>query len=145
MKIDKVTQAAGVLAELIPGVIKGVQIDFLAEQKVTSLQLLTLVAISYFKECKMSQLAQSMKMSYPRATGVVDRLIKSSLVKRQALNTDRRVVLISLAPKGQRFVAEFKKMVQARWRQILINLEEKDIDTFLKLLNNISRKMEENE
>jgi MarR family transcriptional regulator, organic hydroperoxide resistance regulator len=143
MKEKKVIEAASFLSELIPRIIKGAQIDFLAGQKITHLQFLTMVALSCFKDCKMSQLARNMKMSYPQATGIVNRLIILGFLKRDDLSTDRRVVLITLAPKGKQLITRFKEMLKLRWQQIMVNLEEKEIDILLKSLKTIAEKVQE--
>ncbi|MFA5794458.1 MAG: MarR family transcriptional regulator [Candidatus Brocadiia bacterium] len=143
MPNSKVKETSIFMSELIPRIIKGAQIEFLASQKITHLQFLTLVALSCYQDCKMSQLARTMKMSYPQATGIVDRLIKTGLVSRTSLDNDRRVVLIRLAPKGAAFIRQFKIMLQLRWQRIFSAMPDPEITALLKSLKNIAARIEE--
>jgi DNA-binding MarR family transcriptional regulator len=137
---QKIEYASHLLGELIPQVIRGVQMDFVAEQNVTNLQLLTLISVS-FAPCTMSELAKEMKMSLPRATGIIDRLVKLGLLSRTPDEQDRRVICVALSKKGLELLAGYKQMIQARWKQIFQLLEEKDLDMFLKGVQKIHEKV----
>ncbi len=63
----------------------------------------------------MSQLSSDLMVSNGNVTGVVDRLVKSRLVKRVRSRKDRRVQHIHLTDKGSK---DFRKM--ARWHEQLV-------------------------
>lgn len=119
--------------------IKGAQVDFLSNQKVTQLQFMTMVTISYFTKCSMSQLAENMHMSYPQATGIVERLIKVGLLKREGSDSDRRVVYISLTTKGEKLIDGFKSVVKRRWMEVISTFNDQDLDAFIKLIQKMSK------
>ena len=63
----------------------------------------------------MSQLSSDLMVSNGNVTGVVDRLVKSGLVKRMRSRRDRRVQNIRLTEEG---AEHFRKM--ARWHEQLV-------------------------
>jgi DNA-binding MarR family transcriptional regulator len=64
----------------------------------------------------MSQLSSDLMVSNGNVTGVVDRLVKSGLVKRMRSRRDRRVQNIRLTKEG---AEHFRKM--ARWHEQLVS------------------------
>jgi MarR family transcriptional regulator, organic hydroperoxide resistance regulator len=58
---------------------------------------------------KMSELAQSLFCDNSNVTGIVDRLEKRKLVRREAAEGDRRVKLIVLTKEGERMRVEITK------------------------------------
>ena len=82
----------------------------------------------------MSQLSNELMVSNGNITGVVDRLEKSSLVKRTRPAHDRRIQYIELTDAGTR---EFKKMARhhERWLEDLFaNVSVKDMNEMQSLL-----------
>ena len=137
---DKVTNASSLLGELVPAIIRGVQLDFISKQTITILQLFTLVHIAAATRLTMSDLARAMKMSLPRATGLINRLIREGYVQREGGTKDRRVIFVSLAPKGRDQVESFKKVIQSRWKQIFTQMTERELDVFISFMTKV-RKM----
>lgn len=64
-------------------------------------QMITLFAIHEQGICRMSELADRTQQSAGTLTGIVDRLIDEGLVSRVRNATDRRVVEVTLTPKGE--------------------------------------------
>jgi DNA-binding MarR family transcriptional regulator len=141
MNKDKVRKASLIVSELIPGIIKGAQVDFLFEQKITQLQFITLITVSYFEPCPMSKLAANMRMSLPQATQIVERLINAGLLKREDAPSDRRIVLVRLTAKGEGCISNFKVMISKRWSEVLQNLNEDELDLFIKLTSKLSEEV----
>jgi DNA-binding MarR family transcriptional regulator len=76
----------------------------------------------------MSRLAEALGISVASATGIVGRMEKRSLVRRQHGTEDRRVVLVHLAPGGQRVFGE----IDSRRRRGLLKLLERLADDELE-------------
>src|SRR3989338_11013363 len=96
------------IAQLMPNIIRGVQIDFFAKRSVTQTQFLMIVAIHAYGRCRMSVLAKNMKIKMPTATGIADRLEKGGYVQRFSELHDRRTVTLELTAKGKSFISEFQ-------------------------------------
>ena len=141
MKQVKIDKASGIIAELIPGIIKGAQVEFLFGQKITQLQFVTLITISYSDQCSMSKLAGSMRMSLPQATQIVERLINSGLLKRGDSPADRRLVLVKLTAKGESCILNFKQIIRKRWSEVLKSFNEDELDLFIKLTSKLSEEV----
>ncbi|MFL5779142.1 MAG: MarR family transcriptional regulator [Chloroflexota bacterium] len=87
----------------------------------------------------MSRLADALDVSVASATGIVDRMEKHGLAKRERDATDRRVVLVSLSKRG---ASLFRRMA-ARRRQalprVLALLTEDEMEAFLVGLRAMKR------
>ncbi|MGB8508686.1 MAG: MarR family transcriptional regulator [Pyrinomonadaceae bacterium] len=55
------------------------------------------------------QLAAALHISPPAVTQLTNRLIAKELIERHASPSDRRLVLVTLSPKGTRMVERFRK------------------------------------
>ena len=131
------------ISELMPNIIRGIQLDFFADRNITQTQFLMIVAISSYGRCRMSVLAQNMKIKMPTATGIADRLVKAGYVCRFTEPNDRRVVLLELTEKGSLFFGDFRQAMRRRWEEVLRSLKKEDLRSFhqviAKLRDNLKR------
>lgn len=101
-------------------------------------QMVTLFAIRGAGTCRMSDLAEVTQQSAGTLTGIVDRLIEDDLVGRVRDLEDRRVVQVTLTPKGE---ARLARVEQARRDDMEAMLQRFDLaqldelDTLLRLLS----------
>ncbi len=73
------------------------------------------------------------------ATGLADRMIKNSLLKRARSIKDRRVVKIAITPKGRRVA---KSVMQQRYKMIKRMFEKitpSDREKYLQILENVRK------
>jgi DNA-binding MarR family transcriptional regulator len=82
---------------------------------------------------KMSDLAQSLFCDNSNVTGIVDRLEKRGLVRREAAEGDRRVKLLVLTEEGERMRVEITKRM-AEPPAPIASLSEKDQRTLRDIL-----------
>lgn len=122
------------IAQLMPRIIQGVQLEFLVKRTLTQTQFLLLVAIHSRGACPMSTLAQNMHVSMPTISGIVDRLVKRGYVTRLANVEDRRQVVIELSSKGRMMITQFQGAMSQRWEEVLKALEQNDIEDFFRLV-----------
>jgi DNA-binding MarR family transcriptional regulator len=54
----------------------------------------------------VSELAERLQLRHHSAVGLIDRLVEEKLVMREPSKTDRRQVLIRLAPKGEKVLGK---------------------------------------
>ena len=118
------------LAQLMPNIIRGVQLDFFVRRGVTQTQFLVLAAIRAYGRCPMGTLAQSLHVSMPTVTGIINRLVRSGHVRRLHHPEDRRHVIVELTRHGQAFFQQFELIIRRRWEEVLQSLEPAELHAF---------------
>ena len=131
------------IADLVPRIIHGVHIDFLAGKTLTHSQFFLMVALQSRGPATMRELAEAMQVSMPTISGVVDRLVRGQYIKRTADAQDRRQIVIQLAPKGEAVVAKFQEAVSQRWQQVLTSLDVEEVKTLTGLVTKILSSLKE--
>jgi len=97
-------------------------------------------------ECKMGDLADALNMTMSAVTGIVDKMIKLKLVKRERSQKDRRIVRVAFLKKGRDTV----RLINKERREAINNLfsaftdEEKMeyLRLVKKMYNGLGRKNE---
>ena len=130
-------QVSLAVAELMPHLMRGVQLDFFIQRGVTQTQFLMMAAIRSYARCTMSTLARNLHSSLPTASGIVDRLVRAGYVARTAESTDRRCVLVSLTRKGEGFLDAFQGVIRRRWEEALQSLEPNELDGFYHVITKL--------
>jgi len=125
------------ISQLMPGILRGVQLDFFVRRGVTQTQLLVLMAIHADGRCTMSQLARNLQVSLPTMTGVVGRLARAGYVRRARAEKDRRQVVVELTAKSRRFIADFQQVIRRRWDDVLRALEPRELEAFHAVLTKL--------
>src|SRR3989338_5870037 len=131
---DSLKHASLAMAELMPQIIRGAQLDFFAKSGVTQTQFLVLAAIFAYGEATMVQLARSLHVSMPTMTGIVERLASATYVKRETKPTDRRQIVIELTSKGIHFIKQFQLLVSKRWSEVLKVLRPHELNAFHRVV-----------
>ena len=127
------------VARVMPRIIQGVHLDFLAGRSITHTQFLVIVAVHSYGNCPMKSISKNMHVSMPTTTGIIDRLVKAGYVQRFHDPGDRRQVMVRLSGKGRNFIADFQKVVGRRWAEVLSFFTKEDLQIFSGIL----RKLEE--
>ena len=78
--------------------------NYLARGLITLPQLWVLHQVAERQTCTMHMLAQTLELKSSTVTGLADRLVKLGLLKRCNSQTDRRVVLAEITPKGRKIL-----------------------------------------
>lgn len=131
------------ISRIVPHILQGVHMDFLASQNITHTQCLILIAIGSYRRVSMKRLASNLHVSTPTATGLVDRLVRGGYLLRTKCAEDRRVVYIELSNRGRRFVEDFQTMVADRWARVLGHLSGPELKQFSILTAKLERKLAE--
>ena len=76
----------------------------------------------------MGRLANEVFLSKATITGIVDRLEKKGLVKRERTDMDRRKVTICLTPEGTALAEAMPWPLQERFAESLSSLRDEDIE-----------------
>lgn len=130
------------VAQLMPYIMRGIQLDFFVKRGVTQTQFLMMAAIRAYARCTMGALARSLHIAMPTASGIVDRLVKAGLVRRAPQAQDRRQVLVELTAKGQAFFRDFETVVRRRWEEILLALEPEELAAFYDVITKLQARLQ---
>ncbi len=112
------------------------------EHGLTGPQLATLQAVANLGESSTGTLARAVHLSGPTVTGILDRLTKRALVDRTRNGQDRRSVTVRLTSDGEHVLATAPSLLQDRFRQELMRLEEWEQTTILATLQRIAAMMD---
>ena len=148
MKHHSLTDFSEEVASLIPRLMQGVfkrQTDCLGKGKITIPQYVCLDLIGTKGPVMMKEIASSLDISLPAATGLVDRLYITGFVKRVFEPSDRRIIRIILTGKGKKAVKEVKEKRKLVIKDVFSHLSESERQQYLKILkkvvNNLSVKI----
>lgn len=142
MKKSKMDRYISQLENLFPDIIEGMSfkvVQELAELKITLAQFQALSLLAEKKGCIMSELARGMSQSFSTTTGIVDRLIRDGLARRERDKKDRRVVRVFITSKGKYTVGQFKRYRKEHLISILESLKEKDRKTLIQAMGILSQ------
>ena len=120
----------------------------LAKGKITFSQMVILGLLRAKKECKMGEISKALGVTKSAVTGITDRLIKSGLLRRSRSKSDRRVVYITLAPKGVNLSRQLRDFNLRVVSNLFSNISHGERSSYLAILRkvrkNISRKVANN-
>jgi DNA-binding MarR family transcriptional regulator len=100
-----------------------------SENNLTMSQLRVLLLLKINNRMKMNQIAYCLKIHVSTATGLLDRMIKKNLVKRESGEDDRRLILCSLTEDGSKITDNIWKVVLENAQSLsdYVSMEELDI------------------
>ncbi len=125
------------VAQLMPHIMRGVQLDFFVKRGVTQTQFLMLASIRAYVRCTMGTLARNLHVSMPTVTGIVDRLVRAGYARRAPQAEDRRQVIIELTRKGQEFFKDFEAVIRHRWEEALLSLKPSELGAFYDVITKL--------
>ena len=85
------------------------------------------------------ELARRLPTPAPDVTRLVDRIRRAGLVRRQRLESDRRVVMIELTERGRRVVERIGPAVARFHRERLAHMSADELDLLARLLRKARR------
>lgn len=136
-------QVSAAIAQLMPRIIRGVQLDFFVKHGTTQTQFLVLVAIHGYGRCTMGTLARSLHVRMPTATGIISRLVRDGFVQRFPHQQDRRQVIVTLTPKGQAFIRDFQAVIRRRWEEVLKSLGPAELGGFYHAITTLRQQLQQ--
>ena len=108
---------------------------------VTRSQWWVLAYLSRQDGMTQSQLAEELDLGKVAIGGLIDRLQKSGLVRRDADASDRRVNRVFLEPKSKQLINRMRKVSHRLNQQILAGLPETQLETTAKTLDTMKRNL----
>ncbi len=105
---------SGILPDMMGEFTKG-QKNELTRGIISLPQMTILQYLCRRRSCIMSDIANSLSVSMSGATGLVDRMIKNRLLKRNRSKKDRRIVEITITPQGKKVA---RSVMQQQYKMI---------------------------
>lgn len=100
-------------------------------------EIVLLLQLQKQGELMMSKVSDSLNVPMSTATGIVERLVKSSYVLRDKSENDRRIVVIKLTDKGKSLVSKIHTIALGYIDDICRELEPEEIDMLIKIFYKI--------
>lgn len=135
-------QVSVAVSQLMPNIIRGVQLDFFLKRRTTQTQLLVLLAIRAYGRCSMGTLAHNMHVSMPTASGIVGRLVGAGFLRRCPPAQDRRRVIVELTESGRLYIQKFQDVIRRRWEEVLKSLNGGELEAFYRIITKLRDQME---
>lgn len=106
-------------------------------------EVFTLMLVDRRGEIIMSQIADYVNVSMSTATGIVDRLVKNGFLERNRIESDRRIVMITLTEKAKNLVNDIKNIGSRYFSLVSDALTEEErtfmYKLFLKIMGIINK------
>lgn len=116
-----------------------------SEGNISLPQVLILDALKGSAFMRMGELAKYLSVTMAAATGIVDKLVRSGLAARGGSPDDRRIVNISITPKGRGIIKRHNQAKQKAFREMFGHLSPADRAKYLEILTKIHRHLRKDE
>ncbi len=119
-----------------------VRVKILKANTYSKTQILTLSRLYNHKYCFISELADYLSISLPATTGLIRRMVRNNLVKKERDTKDARMVKVKLTQKGRNF---FKAVYYKKKKKIiecLKRFKEEDRKNIIKYLSQLGKAIE---
>jgi len=108
----------------------------------TGPQLVLLREAARLGGASVSALARAVNLSQPTVSGILERLEKRGLVRRDRSEQDRRSLLVSVTHEGARTLREAPSLLQDRFLDELARLEDWERTQMLSILQRLAGLMD---
>lgn len=103
----------------------------------TWLRFETLRFISEAKDPTMHDVAHYLRVKAPSATSLVAHLVRSGLIARKGEASDKRIVRISLTPRGKREVKNYTARCASTMRKAFSKLDDRELNSLVSILRHL--------
>jgi len=108
----------------------------------TGPQLVVLREVARLRGVTISVLARAVSLSQPTVSGIVERLEKRGLVRRERSTQDRRSVFVSVTAEGVGTLRQAPSLLQDRFQRELARLEPWERSQMLSILQRLAGMMD---
>lgn len=106
-------------------------------------ELLVMWLLYRKKECNMSQIAKELRVPLNTATGIIGRMEKRELLRRERSIEDKRVVTICLSSHGEAQMLSVIREMTYYGSRVLEELSSEEIDLLLRMLTKVTSVLRE--
>lgn len=110
-----------------------------AQFGLTGPQLTVIKLLEELGDLSLSSLSERIRAQNSTVTGIIDRMEREGLVKRERSTTDRRVVYIRLSEKGAKLAKEIQVEPLEIFRSALTGLPQEDLGSLLRILTKLQK------
>ncbi|MBI4950499.1 MAG: MarR family transcriptional regulator [Myxococcales bacterium] len=108
------------------------------EHGLTGPQLTVVKMLESFGDLSLSSLSERIRAQNSTVTGIIDRMEREGLVRRERPGHDRRVVLIRLTDKGKKLAARIEVEPMQIFRHALETLAATDLTELCRILTRLA-------
>ncbi len=105
----------------------------------TGPQLTVIKLLETFENLSLSSLSERIRAQNSTVTGIIDRMEREELVRRERSTSDRRVVHIRLSDKGQKLARQIQVEPMEIFRGALLSLSQADLRDLLRIMNKLQK------
>ncbi len=105
----------------------------------TGPQLTVIKMLEQLGDLSLSSLSDRIRARNNTVTGIIDRMQREGLVRRERSQGDRRIVLIRLTDKGQKLAASIEVEPMELFRRALSSLPAGDLEQLLRILGQVQQ------
>ncbi|MCT8977684.1 MarR family transcriptional regulator [Clostridium sp. CX1] len=114
----------------------------LAPFGVTRVQWIAMYYLDKYKSLSQMELADKMDIKPSTLARLVDRMERDGYVQRVKNDEDRRIFLVSLTEKGEKFWKDLLPEGENMGKVFSNNISDEDMSAFMKVLNQMVRNIE---
>lgn len=113
-----------------------------AESALTPLQLEALMYVRLHPKSTVSALGKYLELSSSAIAQLTDRLAEAGCIKREDNLRDRRSVLLSLTPKGDRVFSRVHKAHMEKMHELIALMPAKDLKELTRIFKNLHQNLD---
>lgn len=129
------------VAKILPRILREVagrqQVVF-AKLPLTIPQIVLLEFLAEKGSCQMKELAKVLNVTMSAVTPIVDKMIGLKVVKRERSTEDRRVVNVTLLPKGAQMAEDVRESRRTCMNELFSALSEDEKNEYIRILKKVS-------
>jgi DNA-binding MarR family transcriptional regulator len=110
-----------------------------AQFGLTGPQLTVIKLLEELGDLSLSSLSERIRAQNSTVTGIIDRMEREGLVRRERSTTDRRMVFIGLTDKGRELAREIQVEPLEIFRNALMSLPERDVGELMRILMKLQK------
>jgi MarR family transcriptional regulator, organic hydroperoxide resistance regulator len=112
-----------------------------AQFGLTGPQLTVIKMLESFGDLSLSSLSERIQAQNSTVTGIIDRMEREGLVRRERSTADRRVVYIRLSDKGRKLARQIEVEPMEIFRGALLDLGREDVKDLVRILGRIEKQV----
>jgi DNA-binding MarR family transcriptional regulator len=113
------------------------------QRNLTSPQLTVIKVLETFGDVSLSELSERIRAQNSTVTGIIDRMEREGLVKRERSKEDRRVVHIRLTSKGAELARDIKVEPMEILRRAILSLSAAEGRELVKVSMKLAKRVRE--
>jgi len=136
----KSTDIGSEIAKIVPAILREVtrrHETIFSEDNLAIPQIVVLDLLRERGSCNMGDLARMLNYTMSAATGIIDKMIKMDLVKRERSQEDRRVVMVAFRKKGEETARRVSEARRDLSNDLYSVLTQKEKQEYLRLLRKV--------